>query len=59
VVFWAMTLCSDMTGYQLFGGLSYLHFQGEDVGSQVLRKVGTLSHHITTQRRRLESWSPW
>jgi len=24
-----MTLCSDVVGYQRFGGLCYLHLQGE------------------------------
>jgi len=28
-VFFVLTLCSDMVGYQRFGGSSYLHLQGE------------------------------
>jgi hypothetical protein len=27
VVFWVVTPCSDMVGYQCFGGLCYLHLQ--------------------------------
>jgi hypothetical protein len=29
MVFWVVTPCSNMVGYQRFEGFSYLHFQGE------------------------------
>jgi len=29
MVFWVMTVCSDVTGYQCFGGPCYFHHQGE------------------------------
>jgi hypothetical protein len=28
-VFWVMTLCGDVVGYQFFGGQYCLHLQGE------------------------------
>jgi hypothetical protein len=33
VVFWVMTLCIDVVGYQCFRGPCYLHLQGKDGGS--------------------------
>jgi hypothetical protein len=32
-VFWVMTLCGVVVGYQLYGGLFCLHFQGEMNGT--------------------------
>jgi len=33
MVFWVVTLCSDVVGYQLFGGLCCLHFGVETAWS--------------------------
>jgi hypothetical protein len=35
VVFWIVTLCSDVVGYQCFGGSCFLHLQGEDNSEDV------------------------
>jgi hypothetical protein len=33
VVFWFMTLCSDVVGYQCFGGPWHLYLEGEVNGT--------------------------
>jgi len=38
-VIWVVTPCSDMVGYERFGGPCCLHLQGEDGGSKVLRNT--------------------
>jgi hypothetical protein len=42
-VFWVMTSCSDVAGYQSFRGPCSLHLQGEAWFSEIL-----VSYHITT-----------
>jgi hypothetical protein len=42
VVFWVVTLCSDVVGNICFRGSCCLHIQGKDGGSMVLRNTGTL-----------------
>jgi hypothetical protein len=44
VVLWAVMQCSDVTRYQLFGGLFCLYLQGAYI---LLRNVGILPHHYT------------
>jgi hypothetical protein len=49
VVFWFVTSCRDMVGYQRLGGQRRLHLQGEDEegGSKVVRN--TCAYHIITR----------
>jgi hypothetical protein len=44
-VFWVVTLCSVLVGYQHFGGPCYLCLQDEGGGSRVLRSTGILPQH--------------
>jgi len=44
-VFWVVTPCRNVVGYQRFGGPCWLHLQGEDGGSKTHRIVGILSQH--------------
>jgi len=55
MVFWVMTPCSDVVGYQNFGGSCCLHIQGEmtsfhfTLKTETARPTETLvSYHITT-----------
>jgi hypothetical protein len=45
VVFWDITLYSDIAGYQHFGKPCSLHLQPEGGGTIALRNVGVLPHH--------------
>jgi hypothetical protein len=47
-VFWVVTPCSVVVGYQLFSSPRCLHLQG----SLVLRNVGNLLQHYTTSQPR-------
>jgi hypothetical protein len=67
-IFWVVTPCGDMVGYQRLWGSHCFHLQllnfleGEDGGSVILRNVGILPQwHTAPQptRQRLESSSPW
>jgi len=53
-VFWVVTPCSAVVGYQCFGGPGYLHLQGEDEG--ILPQSYTASQ---SRRTRLETSPPW
>jgi hypothetical protein len=49
MVFWVLTPCSDVVGYQIFRGPYYLQLQGE-VKMEAARSSETLvSYPITTQ----------
>jgi hypothetical protein len=57
-----VTPCSVVVWYRLFRGPCCLHLHPEDVGSMVLRNVGTLPlQYMASQRRRpgLETSPPW
>jgi hypothetical protein len=43
LVFWIVMLCSDMIGYQRFGGTHCLHIQGEDRMIYLHRLIITLA----------------
>jgi hypothetical protein len=47
-IFWVVTPCSVVVGYQCFGGSCCLHLQDEYGGSMVLRNVGILFTHKNT-----------
>jgi len=46
MVIWAMTPCSNVVGYQHFGGPCWLHFQGG--GSMVSQNVDILHHYMVS-----------
>jgi hypothetical protein len=48
-VFWAMTPCSFVVGYQSFGGPCCLHHP-EDGGSMVLWNICILPQHYTVSK---------
>jgi hypothetical protein len=47
VVFWIMTPCSLMDGYQCFGGIYYNHFQVADLPDTVSQFRGSQYELIT------------
>jgi hypothetical protein len=49
-IFWVMTPCSVVVGYQRFGRSCCPHLQAE--GNKVLRNFGILPHHFTALRPR-------
>jgi len=51
-VFWAVTWCSDLVGYQSFGRPYCIHLQGEDGGSKVLRNFGVQWRYYTASETR-------
>jgi len=51
-VFWVVTPCSDVAGYQRFRGPCCIHLQGEDGSSMVPQIVGTLPRHYTASQPR-------
>jgi hypothetical protein len=48
VIFWVVTLCSDVVRYHQVGGPSCLHFQGDEI-CMVLQNITSL-HHVVTQK---------
>jgi len=57
-VFWIVTPCSNVAGYQCFRASCCLHLEPEDRGSMVIWNIGILPHHYTVSqptRSQLES----
>jgi len=54
MIFWVVTLCSDVVGYQQFGGPCCLDLQGELKAAK--SSETWLSYHITTQYHNPENF---
>jgi len=52
-IFWVVTPCGVVVGYQRFGGPLCLHLQGEDGGSVDLWNFGILPQHYTASLSRI------
>jgi hypothetical protein len=53
VVFLVLTQCTDVVGYQRFGGPCCHHVDPEDRRNVVLRNVDILPHHYTASQYRI------
>jgi hypothetical protein len=51
VVFWLMTQCSVVVGYQRFGGPCCLHLQGECVTFRILVLIATVAINLKAKKK--------
>jgi len=57
VVFWVMTLCSDVVANQYFGGPCCCHLWGEENGgTKGLWNIGILPHHYSVTTQKAMTW---